>query len=207
MSKLLKLDSMSLAKLPEEMVTFTFALHGDKTASINLGEILSLGDSYENPHSITLALDQISAFKALWASILAQREERIDRQKDRVAVLESQIRMELPDALVAQGKKATVDGIKDAFQATAVAHSLVKGDQAETQADVIGALWTVRIADLCEKYRKKIMKLRALKEEASTLRVLVDALSNRSFALSKMADLCDVMLKQGLIQGDEGSFG
>jgi len=206
MSKLLKLDNMSLSQLPGDMVTFEFDLPGGKKASINLAEILSLGDSYENPHSITLALDQISAFKAFWSSLLAQREERIDRQKERAAVLEAQIRMELPDALTTQGKKATVDGIKDAFQATAVAHSLLKDEQVETQKEVLSAIWTVRIASLCDKYRTKVVKLRALKGEAATLKVLVDALSNRSFALSKMADLCDVMLKQGLIQGDEGSF-
>ena len=121
-------------------------------------------------------------------------------------MLEAQIRMALPEILLAQGLKATVDGIKDAFHATALRHSLMPDDGAETSAGVLAAGWSVQIADLCDKYRTKVRRLRSLKGEAATLKVLVDALSNRSFALSKMADLCDVMLKQGLIQGDEGSF-
>lgn len=206
MNQAMKLDNMSLNQLPKDMVTFEFDLPGGKRASINLAEIMSLGDSYENPHSITLALDQISSFKAFWSALLAGKEEKIDRQKERVAVLESEIKMELPAALVSKGLKATVDGLKDAFQATAMKHSLMKDTSAVTAKEVLEATWTVRIADLCGKYRMKVRRLRTLKEEAAILRVLVDALSSRSFTLSKMADLIDVMLKQGLIQGDEGAF-
>ena len=204
--KLLKLDSMSLAKLPPGMVTFEFVLPDETTASMNLTEILTLGDCYENPHSITRALDQISAFKAFWSAQLSGLEAKIDQQKERVGVVEAGIKVALAALLPEKGRKPTVDGLKDAFQETAVRLSLLSSDEAKELRKILADDWGKVFRDGCQSYRVEARRLRKMKMEAVTLHVIVDALSNRSFALSKMADLVDIMLKQGLIQGDEGVF-
>lgn len=203
---LLKLDSMSLAKLPDGMDTFEFALPNGQTASMNLGEILTLGNLYEDPHAIIQALDQISAFKAFWAAQLAALEAKIDQQRERVAVMEAETKGALNPLLVEKGRKATVDGLKDALQETAVKLSLVSIEEAEMGLGILAKEWGEPFAKICKLYRKEARSLRKLKREEVTLKVIVDALSNRSFSLTKMADLVDIMLKQGLIDGSEGAF-
>jgi len=206
MAKMQKLDTMALSALPADLTTLKVKLSDGQLYAVDLDEVLTLGDSYENPHAITHALDKISAFKAFWSSQAAQYEAGIDQAKEQRSVLKAKVKAQLPDVLKNAGRKVTIPAVDDAFEETAVHHATLSTEDAKQNMTAIAVQWGGDFAEACQAYRKVARNLRRLEERLKTITVLIDALSTRSFSLTKMADLADIMLKQGLIMGDEGAI-
>lgn len=203
-SKLHKLDSLSIRKLPEEMRVFEFSV-GGKAIRVDLDEMLTLGDGCEDPFQVLHALDDLPAMKAFFGTQLAHAEERVARTQEALSAAEGGAKEGLYQwAMAAQGKAPSADRTKDLVSATARRLASAREKDADAIREEIAEEYGEPIVKVCNQYREAALCLRQRSRQRDLLRQTTDALSSRSFTMTKIADLLGDTMHLGLI--DVGSI-
>jgi len=197
--KLHQLDSLSILRLPASMRVFDLPV-GKETVRVDLAEMLTLGDGCEDPFQVLHALDELPATKAFFGTQLAHAEERVSRAQEYLNATEGSAKETLYRwAEVSEGKKPSVDRVKDLVSATARKLAAASEKTADVVRDEIAAKHGETIVKVCDEYREAALRVRQRTRHRDVLRQVTDALSSRSFTMTKIADLLGDTMHMGLI--------
>ena len=200
-SKLHKLDSLAIRGLPEHMRVFDFSV-GKETVRVDLDEMLTLGDGCEDPFQVLHALDELPATKAFFGTQLAHAEERVARAQEIQSASEGEAKDAIYEAVRMadeKGKAPGVERVKDLVNLTARKLAAANSKEIDDIRETIEAAYGGNVRRTCDEYRDAAQKLRQRTRYRDVLRQTTDALSSRSFTMTKIADLLGDMMHTGLI--------
>lgn len=199
--KLHVLDSLSVSRLPREMLATSFSVGKKDQVELDLESMLMLGDRCEDPFEVLHALDELPAMKAFIGTQLAHAEEQVATRSEAVKIVEGEAMLAVRAAmkLKKEGKEPTKDQVEAGFAATAKKMAIARSSEVADISLEIASEYGDVVRVFAIDYRNAWLRLRKAAQKRDLLKVVADALSSRSFVMTKMADLLGDMMHFGLV--------